>query len=267
MKFGVKAKDYTAPSGDGSSGNFIKYFGKGEKTLRFLEEMSDWTVISNHFHQEKKRSFPCTGDRSTCPGCTSEDERTAKGSIRRIANALDPETGYVDLWMVPTSCITDLERHSDRDGGITYRDYTIIQYRDKDDFVKYSVDKEDKVPRDLSELKLLDHQEALNRAYDEVWGDGGEPELQEAKKPSVKRKEPEQWKNKEEAPPTFAKKKEEPTPEPEEEELDEDVELDEDELRKMSASQVKKYFKYASVEAPETDDVDELVDALIEALS
>lgn len=189
----------------------------------------------------------------------------------------------MDLYKIPVSIKSDLDRYSDKDGSITMRDYTVVQFREEGK-VKYSVDREDKAPIDLSEKQkyMKDHQKMLNDAYNEVWGTPGEeaeeePE-QEAPKATVK-KSPEQKKAEKkaadkEAVEEWADDKGDPPSEPaaeksepQQDESEEDVELDEDELRNMDASQVRGFFKYTSTEAPDTDDVDKLVDALIEALS
>src|SRR5690242_18836978 len=100
MKFGVKASEAPKAGTSKSGGKFINYFQKGDKTLRFLEEMNDWTIFYDHFNQAKRRSFPCTGDKKTCPGCTAENERDASASKRYLVNAVEPSTGYVNLWKI-----------------------------------------------------------------------------------------------------------------------------------------------------------------------
>ena len=286
MKFGVKVKDDTSSASEGTSGGaFIKYFGKGETTVRFLEEIGEWTKFYDHFNQSKKRSYPCTGDRDTCPGCTSQDERERQASVRYLVNLYRTTTDeqYVDVYKIPVSIKADLERYSDKDGSIMLRDYTVVQFRE-DDRVKYSVDREDKAPIDLSEKQkhLKDHQKMLNDAYHEVWGTPGvEEEPEEKPAPRVVRstpkaqEEPEQkitsvqdWAEaKGDIPPTEpAAQQSEPQQEEPQQDAQDDVELDEDDLRNMTADQVRTYFKYTSTEAPDTDDVDSLVDALIDAL-
>lgn len=281
----MKVKDDTNSTAEGTSGgDFIKYFGKGETTVRFLEEVGEWTKYYDHFNQEKKRSFPCTGDRDTCPGCTSEDERESRASVRFLANLYrtTTEEQYVDLYKIPVSIKADFERHSDKDGGtILARDYTVVQFRE-DGSVKYSVDREDKAPIDLSEKQkhMKDHQKMLNDAYNEVWGTPGEEAEEEEEapkaKPSIKKSAPKEEKKaadkeavqawaeeKGDVPPSEpAEEKSEPEQAPEED----NVELDEDDLRNMTADEVRRFFKHTDVEAPATDNVDELVDALIEAL-
>lgn len=272
MQFGVKqgvAPVYDPESGSSGGGSYIKYFKDSETRLRFLEKISDWTEIWMHFSQSKSRDYPCTGERSTCPGCNHENEKEAKASKRYIVNALSPKSGYVDLWKIPVSIIDDLLRLEAADGSIMKRDYTILKFQ-KDNGTKYSVDKEDRDALDLDEyIKLSkDHQEALADAFREVWG--GLPEedgytggdLYEAPitrqgylrlatpEPAPKQEFPD-------VPPT----------EPASQQDEDSQELTEAQLRAMDADQVIEVYKMARVPVPAFSDKDELVDKLIAALS
>jgi hypothetical protein len=173
MQFGIAQGVEPAydPEASGPQGSYIKYFKDKATTLMFLEEIKDWTSVWMHFNQTKNRDYPCTDDRPTCPGHNSENEREAKASKRYIANALNVETGYVDLYKIPYSIIDDLLRQSDKFGTIMDRPYTI--YKDQvANKTSYSIDREDPTDIDLSEAKtqLKDHQEALAEAFREVWG-------------------------------------------------------------------------------------------------
>jgi hypothetical protein len=173
MQFGVAQAQEPAydPEANGSQGSYIKYFKDKATTLIFLEEIKDWTSVWMHFNQTKNRDYPCTDDRPTCPGHNSENEREAKASKRYIVNALNTETGYVDLYKIPYSLIDDLLRQSDKFGTIMDRPYTI--YKDQvANKTSYSIDREEKTDTDLTEAKtqLKDHQEALKEAFREVWG-------------------------------------------------------------------------------------------------
>ena len=100
MRFGVKKKDAPAASSGGSGGSFIKYFRKGETTVRFLEPATDeWTKYFEHYSASKQRTYPCTGERDTCPGCTSDDKREQQASCRFLVNLLDTETGVQYLFV------------------------------------------------------------------------------------------------------------------------------------------------------------------------
>ena len=175
MFFGVRKAE--APISQGRSA--INWFGKEDTRIRFLEEMDDWTKIFQHFSNSARTSYPCTGDQDTCPGCNSDDEREAKASCRFIAMALDITSGYANLYSVPVSLITPLERYSDKDGGtIMARDYTVVQYKE-DGFTKYAVEKEEREKINLDKFVLKDHQKALNEQYQTAWGNNDSPQAQE----------------------------------------------------------------------------------------
>lgn len=283
MQFGTKASESTKSTT--SSEGFIKYFKNGDTRVRFLEEMDDWTDYYEHFSKEKQLSFPCTGDRKTCPGCVEiarqekEGSKPWSASRRYLVNAFDPDTGYVNLYKVPVSLIDDLSRYSDKDGGtITLRDYTIARYTKKDDGkVAYSVDREEKDPADLSEHEehIKNHQQALQASYLSVFESLPDDESvapstkapkaskAAAKKAAVKvtKAEPEE----EEIPSDPAESKVEAQQESGSDQ--DDVEVGEDDLRKMSAPELKALFAQCGLTPPKTGDTGELADALIEALA
>lgn len=256
MRFGVKAKDEPVGGGRSGGGGFIKYFGKGETKVRFLEELDDWTVFYDHFDKGRGRSFPCLmDDRDNCPGCNSENKMTQRASKRYLVNVLNPETGYVDLYKVPVSCMSDLRRYADKDGGsITERFYTIVQYRDNDDQVKYSVDREekDKTPVSRYSEQLRDHNDALEAAYYEVWGD--EPDEDSPIGDAVPAKKGKAKVAADDAPPF------------DEDDDEEDIVVKESELMRMDAKQLKTLFIKAGLEPPKTKDPEKLRTRLMDEL-
>lgn len=284
MRFGTKASE-SAKATSSSSDGFVKYFKNGDTRLRFLEELDDWTDYYEHFDKEKQRSYPCTGKRKTCPGCIEFDRLTDEGgkpwaaSRRYLVNSFDPDTGYVNLYKVPVSLIDDLSRYSDKDGGtILARDYTVARYTKKDDGkIAYSVDREEKDPADLSVHKehMKDHQLALQAQYLDVFGvlpddESVAPSTTKAKAPKAAKKATvkvaKAEEEKEEIPSDPAEDKVEPSQESDSDQ-GEDVELGEEDLRKMSAKELKALFVQCGLTAPKTDDTDKLSDALIEALA
>jgi len=270
MKFGVKAGDPKAKAArdTNSSGDWIRYFKDGETRMRFLEEMDNWTEYWSHWNVAKSRNFPCTGDRQTCPGCTSENERESRGSKKYLVNALTD--GYVNLWMLPGSTFDDLDRYRDKSGGtIMDRDYTIVKFK-KDDRTSYSVDREERDIIDLSsyESKKKDHQKMLMDAFVEVWGapPGGEPE-EAREQPQPVREEPKSWSetgsmSDRDGEPPFSQ----PQPQQDTAVEEDDQEISEDQLRAMSATQIKALFTQCGLEVPDTEDTTELADQLIAAL-
>ena len=273
MRFGIKKKDAPAYEG-GSDGRYIKYFKKGEKKLRFLEETDEWTKFFDHFSQSKSRSFPCTGDRETCPGCTSENEKESRASCRFLVNALDVETGYVDLWKVPVSIMDDLERYEAKDGSMTARAYTVIQFKSEGK-TKYSVDKEERISTPVSDYsdKMLDHEDALQAAYAECWGQDPadhESPVQEPTRRKEKKSKPkkdEGWKTevKEDDEPPFEKRAEEP--DPVDAYTSDEMVIDESELYKMDSDELKSLFRQAGLRVPGTSDPDVLREKLLAKLA
>jgi hypothetical protein len=275
MQFGVKqgeAPVYDPESGSGG-GSYIKYFKENETRLRFLEPVHEWTEIWMHFSQSKSRDYPCTGNKSTCPGCNHENPKESRASKRYIVNALGVKTGYVDLWKIPQSIIDDFLRYEQMDGSISLRDYTVLKFQ-KDGGTKYSVDKEDRDGLELVEYTKLmkDHQEALADAFREVWGGlpgedgytGGDlyevpqqPRLRVAPDPAP---EP-SWSNGgyPDLPPT--------EPAAQSDQGEQEIELTEAQLRAMSADDLIALYKQIGMPTPAFSGAEDLVNHLIAALS
>lgn len=284
MKFGTKRKDDTGSSSSGH--RFIKTLKAGVTTILFLEEMDEWTAYFEHYDPalgERGLSFPCTGNRSTCPGCTSDQERVRRASKRYLTNALVGQ--YVDLYKIPVSLIDRLAARADRDGGsIRVREYELTKTGTGLE-VDYDVERGEKTSLDVNDYadKLYDHQRALNDAFAEAFGTVPEdeseaeaPQTKPARKAPVRRapvedKEPEPVKPK--AATAAEIYPDDPPSEPQQEtaaaegESADEVELSEDELRRMTPSQLKALFAQCGLDAPDTEDSDKLTDALIAALS
>jgi len=272
VKFGVKQGEAPAfDSESGQQGSYIKYFKDAETRLRFLEDVTDWTEVWMHFSQSKSRDYPCTGSKSTCPGCNHENQKESRASKRYIVNALGVKSGYVDLYKIPVSIIEDLIRLENNDGGsIQKRDYTILKFQ-KDDGTKYGVDKEDRDQLDLTEHKKLmkDHQEALADAFREVWGglpeedgySGGDLYELPISKAGYLQPQPLKKVEKVEFP-------DDPPSEPAAQRDEEQQEISEAQLRSMSEDQITEVYKRAGVRLPDSwGSKDALVDRLIAALS
>jgi len=80
VKFGKKAGTINSGPSTGT-GEWPKGLRAGETRVRFVAEIADWQEYWEHY-DESVKFFPCTGDKATCPGCTSANERTAKASKR-----------------------------------------------------------------------------------------------------------------------------------------------------------------------------------------
>lgn len=292
MTFGVKTTEDTNEGGSG--GDYIHRFAKdGEYRLRFLEEFEEWTSYFEHFSGQKKTSYPCTGDRRTCPGCTSPDQDEAKAAKRYLVNAVlqDPKSdkqGYAHLWKLPAPSMKEpLSRFAAKSGGtLTDRDYTVIRYTNDSGQVRYNLDREEQEPLDLSKWELQDHQAALMQEYLEAWDEtarAAKQERQTAAKEKREDVEPKktfrmgadpapQTEPEPEVPDALLSKQERDakaaaaTTEPEPE-----VEVSPSSIRSMSAAELVKLFKQAGFES-ELDglngsDRDALAEALIKLLS
>lgn len=180
MQFGKKKKD--AP--ERGSGNYLRRFQKGETKVRFLDEQDEWTEYWEHFTPDRK-SFPCTEDKESCPGCTSTNESIAKASRKYATQVLLVKQNQVLPFIVPVTLADRLSVRAEKNGGtIVNRDYAILRSGDGFD-TEYDVDQEDKYPVDLGELRKkisIDIQECFNESFNAVWG-GDKPATE---KPAAK---------------------------------------------------------------------------------
>lgn len=270
MKFGVRVAESTNTD---SGGDWIRYFKKGETRIRLLDEIDDWTEYWAHFNQSVNRDYPCTSNKAKCPGCNSSNEREAKASKRYLANAV--QEGYVNLYKIPASIKAEFDRFADKDSGsILKRDYTVVRM-ETDAGTKYTVDREERDGRDLTEFKPKDHQVALKEAFVEVWGqepneDGG-IDLATSAAAAVAQQAKQAEREEQQAVEkdlSEAEKRGLPADPPSEpqEEPGEKV-LTEDGVRSMSVDQILGLFKQCQITPPETDNAQELADALIAALN
>lgn len=270
MKFGsAKANETAAESGGGGNGKYIRSFRDQETNLRFLDELDTWYAYWEHFDQGKSRSFPCTRDRNTCPGCTSENERTASAAKRYLVNAIREFKGkeYVDLFKVPVSLMEAINRRNDQDGSITARNYTIVKMGKGTD-TKYMLEWDDKSRIDFDKYAAdkQDFEEALMNAYVEVWGP---PDLAEPAKPAVQVARVEEKPKAKSESPFEADPPSEPKAATEQDaaEDDEDEVISEDALRKMGSEQLVELYGRCGIEVPrEGMAPKELADYLIEKL-
>ena len=281
MQFGVRNADAPKQAG-GSSGN-ISWFGRNDTRVRFLEEIADWTKFQQHFSPSARSTYPCTGDQATCPGCLSDNEQESRTSTRYLVNAVAVDRGFVNLYPVPYSCMTSLERISDRDDGtIRARDITIVQTKDDNGIVKYIVEKEERSRIDFDdfESKLHNHQEALNAQFDRVWGANDSPVVQDAKTSAngmaikshvvldspVKIDFPEQPQDRVEV----TKDDDLPPTEPQVEQdgdAEGTIELTETEIRSMDKAQLEHLYEQVQIEPPENaTTAEDLAEYLLEQL-
>lgn len=167
-KFGVARKD--APESD-SDGMYLRSFKKGETLVRFLEEVDTWIFFREHYN-EKGRAFPCTNDRDTCPGCTSDDERVSKSTRKYATNVLvlrDDHKDYVAPYRVPIGLAESMFGKSERNHGtILDRDFLVMRTGSSLQ-TNYEVDPDDKYELDTRKWRkdMVDIEEVLQAMFDE----------------------------------------------------------------------------------------------------
>lgn len=168
MKFGKSWDEVNAEPT--TTGGFMKYFKDGDTTFRIIQEPKDWVGYWEHFNPGGF-PFPCTGDRKTCPGCTSDNEKMKKASRKIAVNVLEGE--YVNVYKLPKTLADKLANRAERakpKATIMDRDYTISRFKSGDK-VEYDIEGGDKSPVDLTNIELKDVEEMLQEAYNDSWGD------------------------------------------------------------------------------------------------
>lgn len=232
MKFGTKRADVDESIENGEFTPYLRNFKPGETTVRFLDEVDEWLMFYEHFTPEGK-SFPCTQDRKSCPGCTSDNEKMAKGSRKYATNLMIVENNAVLPWRIPVSLAKRLFNRAERNGTITNRDYVIMR-EGKGLDTEYDVEQDDKYPVDLPELRkqIFDIESVLQSSYDEIWGE------------KVEKVEPQQ----EEKPP-----------------FDKGEEIDEADLRKMDKGELIDLADANGIRVDEDGTKGEIIDQIIES--
>lgn len=266
MQFGTRAAE--APKQDtsgGGGGRWMKTLKEGETRMRFLMETKDWIKYWEHFNPTPGGfPFPCTGDKSTCPGCNSGIEKMEKASPKYAVNAKVGD--YVDIYKFPAKLYNRLDVRSERnDGTIMDRDFIVTRIG-KDTSTDYDVDMMMPSQLDTKNLQIHDIEQALADAFKEAWPDFN-PDSQTVQKPQgfhegEKGTEPDfaQEPNKpEEQVPDKATVKTEPAQE---------KEVTEAELRAMSYDDLVELCKNEGIDAPfnTLETPAEIVDWMLENL-
>ena len=181
MKFGQSAEEAAKDTRGSGGGAFMKYPRQGDNVVRILDEPSDWVYYWEHFNPDGF-AFPCTNDRDTCPGCTSDIEKMKNASRKVAFNAYDGT--YVNVWKVPNQSVAEkLKARFERYGTITDRDYLIRQVKTANR-TDYDVEGLDKNPHSKDaweelQSKIVDPEDLLAQAYEDAWGDSAK--VREAK--------------------------------------------------------------------------------------
>lgn len=240
MKFGTKVKDVADTGGE----VYLRNFKKGDTEVRFLEEIEDWIQFREHYTREGK-SFPCTGDRKECPGCTSSDEAVQRSSNRYVANAVLTKNGAVFAFKMGKTLVDRLATRSERNNGtITSRNYTIIRTGDGLD-TEYDVEQGDKdATIDIKAYKdqIVDVEAILKANFEAAFG---KPE--KAKKAKAD----------DDVPPS------KPVTTKASSAQEEDDIIDEDVVRNMNRSQLVRLYEKAGLEPNEDMSTKELAEFLI----
>lgn len=254
MKFGTRAEE--APKQDtsgGGGGRWMKTLKEGETRMRFLTETKDWIKYWEHYNPMPGGfPFPCTGNKSTCPGCTSGIEKMEKASPKYAVNAKVGD--YVDIYKFPAKFYNRMDIRAERNGGtITDRDFIVTRIG-KDTSTDYDVDMMMPSQLDKQNLVIHDVEQALADAFKEAWPDF-DPDVNQDR---VEKPEP----NKpEEKIPDKATVKEEPAAPVEKE-------VTEAELRAMSYDDLVELCKNEGIDAPfnSLETPAEIVDWMLENL-
>lgn len=238
--------------------NYLRNFKKDAETkVRFLQDVDDWEEFWEHYSTDRK-SFPCTGERDTCPGCTSDNEEVAKASRKYGTYVYYVKDGRTYPHRVPVGLRDAVERRKINSGGTnTDRDYIVIR-SGKGFETSYELERDEKYDMDLeAQLATQKHtiNDILTEAYEAVWGIGSAT-VDEKPEKEVKGAHPKRE----------AVTKEEPEEVPPTKPAEEDVVVDEAHLRGMSFVQLTQLATNAGLAIPDNiEDKDGMLDFILAA--
>lgn len=259
MQFGQRKAE--APPLMEGSGNYLRAFKDGDTIVRFIEETDDWIVFREHYTTDRK-SFPCTEDRDTCPGCTSDNESVQRATRKYATNVWLPKVDQVLPFRIPMSLAKRVFSRAERNEGIiTNRDYVIMRSGKGMD-TEYDIEADDKYTVDLKDLrsKGMDVQEILAESYNDIWGVKEDSAItKKADKPRRERKVYVEDLDDEDEVPT------EPAASADEDDAAGPVVIDEDALYEMTLVDLKDLATRAGVDVPENGKKSDVIRALINA--
>lgn len=178
MAFGTKKSEQTDEY-DGEILKYLRNFRDGDNVVRFIEEVDDWLAFKEHYNSQKQ-SYPCSGDKNSCPGCNAETDDERKASRKYGTNLYLPKIKLVLPYRIPMTLAKKMFTRAERNGTITNRDWIVIRAGKGFD-TEYDVEQDEKYPLNLDEIAkdALDIEDVLQTMYGEVWGtaDDVEPAL------------------------------------------------------------------------------------------
>jgi hypothetical protein len=264
LSFGQRKAD--APPIMESDGKYLRNFKDGDTVIRFIEEPDDWIVFREHYTTDR-RSFPCTEDRDSCPGCTSDVESVQRATRKYGTNVWLVKQDVVLPFRIPMSLAKRVFSRAERNEGvITNRDYVVMKSGKGMD-TEYDIESDERYTVNLKDLlvKGLDVQEILSASYDEIWGEKEDSALVKAAKP----RERKQYIGDLDDEPSAKRLKDEEEfpsdPEPAAAEDDGPVVIDEDALYEMDMVELKDLAKRANVKVASTAKKSDVIRALISA--
>jgi hypothetical protein len=262
MRFGKSAEEAATDTrgGDGGELSFMKYMKDGDNILRVADEPDKWVYYWEHFNPDGN-PFPCTNERDTCPGCTSDNEKMSKASRKVAFNAVSEYDGkaYVNVWKVPKTVSDKLKTRYERLGTVTDRYYIVTRFKKDNGFYDYDVEGQDKTSDPIDTDRLRDPEELLVAAYDEAWGNSAKAATTSAKASQAKAEASLEDQLAAEARRTRIKREEPKDPEPERE-------VTEAELRAMEPWDLVKLCKdegYGEVPQEHAKTSDSIVDWML----
>lgn len=262
MRFGTKKSEAVESDSDGM---YLRNFKDGDTKVRFLQETDDWIEFREHYTSDKK-SYPCTKDRDTCPGCNSEDEDERKAGRKYAANVHVVKGNFTAPYRIPVSLAKKMFTRSERNNGtITNRDYIIIRSGKGLD-TEYDVESDDSYKLDIKALLAdgLDIEEVLERAFEENAPKPDKPKAKTEER-SARRSRNED----EDEAPARAKKDDEDEEFPTETARDtgesETVEIDEDALFDMTVAELKDLAEKGGIEIESGAKKSEIIKSIIAA--
>lgn len=170
LVFGKRKAD--APAIAENDGIYLRSFKDGDTVIRFIEETDDWIDFREHYTKDRK-SFPCTEDRDTCPGCNSDDESVQRASRKYATNVWLVKSDLVLPFRIPMSLAKRVFSRAERNEGIvTNRDYVVMKSGKGMD-TEYDIEADERYNINLKDLRAkgMDIQSILAKSYDDIWGE------------------------------------------------------------------------------------------------